>query len=123
MRILVMRVIIRRGTLETDTNILRRSLSWVLIWVSLGWVVRRWITVGLRVSLGRSRRIAVLGLTRGARRTKGLTVGTVKHRWLITVPGIAVLARSVLTSARTSCIRTIYSRSRDERSLRGDGME
>lgn len=123
MRILIVRVIIRRGTLKTDTIILRRSLSWVLIWVSLGWIVRWWITVGLRVSLGRSRRIAVLGLTRGTRRTKGLTMGTVKHGWLITVPGIAVLARSVLTSTGSSCIRTIHSRSRDERSLRGNGME
>ena len=122
MRILIVRVIIRRGTLETDTIILRRSLPWVLI-VSLGWIVRRWVTVGLRVSLGRSRGIAVLGLTRGTRWTKGLTMGTVQHWWLITVPGIAVFARPVLTSNRSSCVRTIHSRSRDECSLRRDGME
>jgi hypothetical protein len=70
MRILVVMVIIRRGTLETDTIILRgRSLSGMLIRLSLGWIVRRWVWVGLRVPLSRWRRIAVLRLTRWASRT------------------------------------------------------
>ncbi len=123
MRILIVRVIIRRGTLETDTIILRGSLSWMLIWVSMGWIVRLWVWVGRRVSLGHSRRIAVLRLTRRTRRTKGLTMGTIQHWWLITVPGVSVFARSVSSSNRSSCIRAIHSRSRDEGSLRGDGME
>ena len=84
--------------------------------------MRRWVRVALGVSMGCLRGV-VLRLTRRTRRTKGLTMGTIEHWWLITVPGISVLASSVLARSRRSCIWTIHSRSRDERSLRGDGME
>ena len=124
MRIFVVRVFIRRGTLETDTIILRgKSLPLLLIRMPWRLVVRRWVWVGLRVSLW-SGRIAVLRLTRRTGRTKGLAMGTVQHWRLFAIPGIlAILTGSVLTGNGSSCTGAVDSRSRDECSLRGDGME
>ena len=124
MRILVLRIIRGKGTLKTDTIILRgRSLSWMLIWLSWGWVVGGRVRVGLGISLGWWRRIVVMGLTRGTRRTKRLTMGTIQHRRLIAISGISVLARTFLTRAGTPCIGAVDGRSRDKRSLRRDGMK
>lgn len=127
MRILVVRVIIRRGTLMTDTFFLRgRSLSGMFIRLSWRWVLTSWwILIGLGISLCVRWWILILRLTRRTRRTKGLTMGTIQHWRLFTIPGIlSILARSVLTCNRSSCAsRTIDSSHRDERSLRRDGME
>jgi hypothetical protein len=51
-------------------------------------------------------------------------MGAVEHWGLLAIPGIlAILARPVLASNRSSCIRTIHSRSRDERGLRRHWVE
>ena len=125
MRIFVVRVIIREGTLVTDTFILRGrslSLSMMLIWLSRRWIMRRWIGVAMRRVAMWGRRITILRLTRGTRRTKRLTMGAIQHwRRLFTISGISVLPSTF--SGRTSCIRAIHSRSRDERSLGAHRME
>jgi hypothetical protein len=122
MRILVVRVIIRKGALVTDSVILRGSLSMMLIWLSGRAVLRRRVWVARCISLWWWWRVGILRLTRGTRRTKRLTMGSIEH-WRLTVPGIAVFTRTFLTRNSSSCIWTVNSRDGNESSLRANGME
>ena len=124
MRILVVRVIIGRGTLETDTIILRRSLSWLLVWRA-----RRVLRMG-RVRVGRVALlvmwwIRVLRLSSGRRGSQRLAMGSIQHRWLFSGPRVcSILTRSIArASDRCSCIWTIDGIGRHECCLRRHGME
>jgi hypothetical protein len=128
MRTLIVGVIIRRGALKTDTFIMlsRGDLPLCVIRLS-----SRWIGVGVRrrsISVRRSRRVVVLGLSMRSSRSKRLSMGTVQHRRRFTFPGVmlSVLAGASigLTSDRSSrSMRPVDSIGRDKGSLRGDRVE
>lgn len=118
MRILVVRVIIRRGTLKTDTFIMLDRLGLSLC-VIRGPSRRVPMVRGIRLSITRRwRRIVILRLTMGARGSERLTVGTVEH-WLFTVAGIlSILGPAIrLTGNRSACTGSIDSVGRNKGSL------
>jgi hypothetical protein len=132
MRILVVGVIIRRGTLETDTFIMlgRRCLPLCVIGRTRGGRVRgRLVRIRLWgiMSRGWRWRITVLRLTMWTWRAKRLSMSAIEH-WLFSFTGVRLLSILTgaiirLTSNRSSRTRTIDSRSRNKGSLRGDWVK